>query len=305
MPTPTKAETQARLKKETKERDAKMAKQRADRLAAKATADGKNKDALEQSAKRVAALHESMRKFEAQAEEKAGFELQKAAEKRAALDKALVEARELCKAAGENFKAFQEKFAPQYKRSRLYQVLAIADGRTTVEDVRQGEREKKRRQRARPGQNDVPDKAAEGEEATDKKPRPMEEAVAELRARAKGLGYSLRWRVTKAGGAAFRLIDKNGNPAGYIADSIVGVIELLDEYEGNKTAGEAPTEEPQSEAASSEDAEPTPPTDTPSANGHDASVLDKLNHHIDDLWSFVRRRAAAANCAKHLRSTSV
>jgi hypothetical protein len=175
------------------------------------------------------------------------------------LDKALVEARELCKAAGENFKAFQEKFAPQYKRSRLYQVLAIADGRTTVEDVRQGEREKKRRQRARPGQNDVPDKAAEGEEATDKKPRPMEEAVAELRARAKGLGYSLRWRVTKAGGAAFRLIDKNGNP---VADSIVGVIELLDEYEGNKTAGEAPTEEPQSEAASSEDAEPTPPTDT-------------------------------------------
>ena len=246
-----------------------------------------------------------MRKFEAEAEEKAGFELQKAAEKRAALDKALVEARELCKAAGENFKAFQEKFAPEYKRSRLYQVLAIADGRTTVEDVRQGEREKKRRQRARPGQNDVPDKAAEGEEATDKKPRPMEEAVAELRARAKGLGYSLRWRVTKAGGAAFCLIDKNGNPAGYIADSIVGVIELLDEYEGNKTAGEAPTEEPQSEAASSEDAEPTPPTDTPSANGHDASVLDKLNHHIDDLWSFVRRRAAAANCAKHLRSTSV
>jgi hypothetical protein len=73
MPTPTKAETQARLKKETKERDAKMAKQRADRLAAKATADAKNKDALEQSAKRVAALLESMRKFEAQAEEKAGL----------------------------------------------------------------------------------------------------------------------------------------------------------------------------------------------------------------------------------------
>ena len=90
-----------------------------------------------------------MREFEAHAEEKAGFELKKAAEKRAALEQALVEAHALCEAAGESFKTFQEKYAPNYKRTRLYQVLAIADGRTTVEDVRKGNRERKRRQRVR------------------------------------------------------------------------------------------------------------------------------------------------------------
>ena len=53
-----------------------------------------------------------MREFEADAEAKAGFELKKAAEKRAALDQALVEARELCKAAGKDFKAFHETLFP-------------------------------------------------------------------------------------------------------------------------------------------------------------------------------------------------
>ena len=33
----------------------------------------------------------------------------------------------------QEFKAFQEKYAPDYKRTRLYQVLAIADGRKTAE----------------------------------------------------------------------------------------------------------------------------------------------------------------------------
>jgi hypothetical protein len=158
----TKSDTQERLRKEKAEQLAKMAKQKADRLAAEA----KKTDELEQHAKRVAALYKSMREFEAHAEEKAGFELKKAAEKRAALEQALVEARELCKAAGENFKAFQEKYAPNYKRTRLYQVLAIADGRKTAEGIREEEREKKRRQRAGKvsgtGGN-VPDKAAEGE----------------------------------------------------------------------------------------------------------------------------------------------
>jgi hypothetical protein len=142
--TASKTEMQERLRKETAERQANMAKQKSDRLAAKT----KKTDELEQHAKRVAALYKSMREFEAHAEEKAGFELKKAAEKRAALEQALVEARVLCKAAGENFKTFQEKFAPNYKRTRLYQALAIADGRKTVEDVREEEREKKRKQRA-------------------------------------------------------------------------------------------------------------------------------------------------------------
>jgi hypothetical protein len=147
----SKAETQARLRDEKKARDARMAKQKTDRLAAeaaKAEKDAKKNDDLEQAGKRVAALYKSMCEFEAAVEEKAGFELKKAAEKRAALEQALVEAREICKAAGKSFKAFQEQYAPDYKRTRLYQVLAIADGRKTVEGVREGARDRKRRQRA-------------------------------------------------------------------------------------------------------------------------------------------------------------
>jgi hypothetical protein len=215
MPTAAKFETQARLRREEAERDAKMAAQKANRLAAEA----KSKDALEQHAKRVAALYKSMREFEAHAEEKAGFELKKAAEKRAALDQALVKARELCTAAGEDFKTFQEKYAPNYKRTRLYQVLAIADGRKTVEGVREEERERKRRQRAGKvsGTSDnVPDKMAEVAPAAD---------IAALRARAKALGYSLHRKGTE-----FRLTSKDGLVSG--TNSLDGVIELLDEFEG-------------------------------------------------------------------------
>jgi hypothetical protein len=129
----------------------------------KSATRAKKTDALEQHAKRVAALYKSMREFEAQAEAKAGFELKKAADKRAALEKALAEARELCKAAGVKFKTFQQKYAPNYKRTQLYQILAIADGRITAEDVREGARERKRRQRAGESVRDksnVTDKAA-------------------------------------------------------------------------------------------------------------------------------------------------
>jgi uncharacterized protein YoxC len=173
MPTPTKAETQARLTKEKNERDAKTARLKAERLAEEVK---KKKGELDQHAKRVSALYKSMREFEAQAEAKAGFELKKANQKKAALEKALLEARVLCKAAGEDFKAFQEKFAPDYKRTQLYQILAIADGRKTVEEVREGARDRKRKQRA--GQSsvtegDVTDSAAEGEA----KPAPVTGSV--------------------------------------------------------------------------------------------------------------------------------
>ena len=78
-----------------------------------------------------------------------------------------VEARELCKATGENLRHSQEGPAPNYKRTRLYQILAIADGRKTPESIREEEREKKRKQRAGKSvrdKPDVPDDAApEGE----------------------------------------------------------------------------------------------------------------------------------------------
>ncbi len=162
----SKSETQARLRKEKEERVAQMAQQKAARLDKEAQHTAERRAALEQHAKLIAALYKSMREYEAHAEKKAGFELKKAAEKRTALEQTLLVAKELCKAAGEDFKAFQEKFAPNYKRTQLYQVLAIADGRKTVEDVRKGNRERKRKQRAGESvrdKNDVTDKASKAE----------------------------------------------------------------------------------------------------------------------------------------------
>jgi hypothetical protein len=244
------SETQERLRKEKTERDAKMAKQKADRLAA----EDKKTDELEQHAKRVAALYKSMREFEAHAEEKAGFELKKAAEKRAALEQALVKARELCKAAGEDFKAFQEKYAPNYKRTRLYQVLAIADGRTTVEEVREGARDRKRRQRA--GQSsvtegDVTDSAAEGEP----KPAPV----------------TVQGERDIEAVKAHEFTDE--------APAIAGSDEI--DANARKAADEA------MRAAET----PTEAAEPPSTNGHvnkpddDRPLAEKLHYHLNDIWS--------------------
>jgi hypothetical protein len=243
------SETQERLHREKAEQQAKTAKQKADRLAAEA----KKTDELDQHAKRVAALYKSMREFEAHAEEKAGFELKKAAEKRAALEQALVEARELCKATGENFKAFQEKYAPEYKRTRLYQVLAIADGRMTPEDIRKEERERKRRQRAAgklSGTNDVPDKTAEPEveEAKAGKNVSIKPTLKALRKRAENIGVGY-WVHHRRNDGKFRLTSKDDLSVINCGDSLDEVARQLDKIE---SAQPAPVEQSKPAAPSHE-----------------------------------------------------
>jgi hypothetical protein len=236
-----KSATQERLAKEETERKTKTAKQKADRLAAEA----KNKDALEQSAKRVAALYRSMRECEADAEAKAGFELKKAAEKRAALEKALLEARVLCKAAGEDFKAFQEKYAPDYKRTRLYQVLSIADGRKTVEGIREEERDKKRRQRGRPGQSNVPDKAAER----------------------KTIDFP-----ENGGGSQPVLMASAERPIEKVRDEFAAL------------AGETPADDPPIGEAQ-QPVEPPSTNGHVNKPDDDRPLAEKLHYHLNDIWS--------------------
>lgn len=118
--------------------------------------------ALDQEGKFIAAQIKAMRGYETAAEEKAGVELKKAQDNRTTVEKRLADVHSKCKADG--FKAFRAMYAPDFGRTKLYQILAIGYGKKTIEQVRTVERDKKREQRAAekssPGQTNVPDNSA-------------------------------------------------------------------------------------------------------------------------------------------------
>jgi hypothetical protein len=121
--------------------------------AKKAEAEAKRataKTELEEIGKQIAARVKIMRDYDASAEEKAGHELRKAQDERDTINKVLlVQARAKCKEAGESFAKFRKQYCPDLSRSRLYAVLAIADGRKTVEQDRAEKRESVAKSRAK------------------------------------------------------------------------------------------------------------------------------------------------------------
>ena len=105
---------------------------------------------LEEIGKQIAARFKIMRDYDASAEEKAGHELRKAQDERDTINNVLlVQARAKCKEAGESFEKFRKQYCPDLSRSRLYAVLAIADGRKTVEQDRTEKRESVAKSRAK------------------------------------------------------------------------------------------------------------------------------------------------------------
>jgi hypothetical protein len=125
-----------------KKAEAKKAEAEAKRATAKAE--------LEEIGKQIAARVKIMRDYDASAEEKAGHELRKAQDERDTINKVLlVQARAKCKEAGESFEKFRKQYCPDLSRSRLYAVLAIADGRKTVEQDRAEKRESVAKSRAK------------------------------------------------------------------------------------------------------------------------------------------------------------
>ena len=119
---------------------------KADAEAKRATA----KAELEEIGKQIAARVKIMRDYDAAAEEKAGHELRKAQDERDTIHNVLlVQARAKCKEAGESFEKFRKQYCPDLSRSRLYAVLAIADGRKTVEQDRAEKRESVAKSRAK------------------------------------------------------------------------------------------------------------------------------------------------------------
>ena len=122
--------------------EAKKAEAEAKRATAKAE--------LEEIGKQIAARVKIMRDYDAAAEEKAGHELRKAQDERDTINNVLlVQARAKCKEAGESFEKFRKQYCPDLSRSRLYAVLAIADGRKTVEQDRAEKRESVAKSRAK------------------------------------------------------------------------------------------------------------------------------------------------------------
>ena len=122
--------------------EAKRAEAEAKRATAKAELEGLGKE--------IAARVKIMRDYDAAAEEKAGHELRKAQDERDTIHNVLLlQARAKCKEAGESFEKFRKQYCSDLSRSRLYAVLAIADGRKTVEQDRAEKRESVAKSRAK------------------------------------------------------------------------------------------------------------------------------------------------------------
>jgi len=113
--------------------------------------------ALDQEGKEIAAQIKIMDGYQTEVQKLAGVNWSKYQNNKASVEKRLADARAKCKADG--FKAFKAKYAPTFGRTKLYEILRIAAGKTTREEIRVKERDKKRAQRAadRPGQSNVPD----------------------------------------------------------------------------------------------------------------------------------------------------
>ncbi len=104
---------------------------------------------LETIGKEIAERVKKMRDYEATAQEKAGVELKNAKDQRDTITGVLlVQAKAKCKVTGESFKEFQAKYCPDLSRSRLYEILAIADGRKTREQVQAATRDRTAKSRA-------------------------------------------------------------------------------------------------------------------------------------------------------------
>ena len=107
-------------------------------------------DEIEQAGKEIAAQIKAARKYEAAAAEKAGTDLRKAADNWTSVYQRLAAVRAKCKDAKVSFKEFKEKYCQGLGgRSKLYKVLAIADGRTTEEQQREQDAKRQAAKRAK------------------------------------------------------------------------------------------------------------------------------------------------------------
>jgi hypothetical protein len=104
---------------------------------------------IAQDGKFIAAQIKKARQYEAQAEEKAGTDLRKAADHWATVYQRLADVKKKCKQAGMKFDDFKAEHCPDLGRSQLYKALAIADGRTTIEQEKERDAKRQAAKRAK------------------------------------------------------------------------------------------------------------------------------------------------------------
>jgi hypothetical protein len=102
---------------------------------------------LEHLGKHIAAHLLKARAYEAKVHEKAGVELRRADDHWNTVTQLLAEAKAKCGAGG--FEAFKRKYCPDLSRSRIYELLAIGSGKTTVAETRARKRERVAKSRAK------------------------------------------------------------------------------------------------------------------------------------------------------------
>ncbi len=247
----SKSETQARLRKEEAERDAKMAKQKADRLAA----NSRLKDIGREIEVRVGKLDQLGGKTVDMVD---------------SIDHLLADAEKLCDPAGFTFAAFKKTYCPKLGQSRTYELFAIRDGRKSLEEIRADTRKRvaKHREAKRVTEKDSVTEAAEGE-ATTKPAGTPEPTTAPATGSAdteidtdarKARNAELAGETPAAPVDADASNDETG-PSSRPGEDDAGADDLSIPPFIRRTAGEAPPAEPPS------------------------TVLDRLNHHINELWS--------------------
>jgi hypothetical protein len=103
---------------------------------------------LENLGKEIEARIAKLEKAQAAIAEKSGRDVKDWIDHRDSIGKLLADARQKCKVACVKFKEFQEKHAPGFGRTQLYELLRVGRGVLTIEDQRERERAKKQAQRA-------------------------------------------------------------------------------------------------------------------------------------------------------------
>jgi hypothetical protein len=140
---------------------------------------------IEQDGKFIAAQIKAARRYESAAEEKAGTDLRKAADNWASVYRRLAEVRPKCKEAGMSFKDFKAQYCPDLGRTKLYKALAIADGRSTIEQDKERDAKRQAAKRARDEKVSVIPDVTDSLPAQDVKADDLSPAAQEQIARAK------------------------------------------------------------------------------------------------------------------------
>lgn len=250
----SKAETQARLKKEKAERDAKMADQKANRLA------------VEGDRKKLEAIGREIKVRVGKIDHLGG----KAVDMFDSINHLLADAEKLCGPAGLTFEDFKKTYCPEFGRSWTYELLALQEGRKSLEEIRAATRKRVAKHRA-----NVTDKSSVTSDLAERETIDFPEnggSQPVLRASAERPIEQVQAEFAVLAGEEVR-------PA-----AIAGSAEI--DAEAHKAADDAiragetsPADDVPSEAPISSQVETlhTPDDDRP--------LAEKLHYHLNDVWS--------------------